>query len=292
MKTARLAACAASFVSAAVVPVASAEIAFGVTQQQRLISFNTATPGTLSSGFAISGLAANEQVVGIDVRPNDGFLYALGSQNNLYRLNTSTGAATLVSPLSIPLNGGNFGIDFNPTGPVALRIVSNTDKNYRVTDPGTGGSVTQDTDLAYIAGDANFGVNPNVTHVAYTNSVAGATSTVLYGIDAGTDTLVRFNSPNGGTLSTVGVFGVGGTANINVIGGFDIFGPTGNAFAATQDVSLSISTLWKIDLATGAGVNLGEIGGGETLVAFTMVPSPASAALLCLGVVTLTRRRR
>lgn len=293
MNTARLTACTASlFGTAAIVPPACAEIAFGVTQQHRLISFNTASPGTVISGFALSGLAANEQVVGIDVRPSDGFLYALGSQNNLYRLNTSTGAASLVSPLSIPLNGATFGFDFNPTGPVALRIVSNTDKNYRVTNPGTGGSVTQDTDLAYVAADANFGVNPNLTHVAYTNSVPGATTTVLYGIDAGTDTLVRFQSPNAGTLTTIGTLGMGGNANINVIGGFDISGATGNAFAATQNVSLSSSTLWGIDLMTGAGVNLGEIGGGETLVAFTLIPSPASAAMLSLGIAVLGRRRR
>lgn len=271
-------------------PAAHAEIAFGVTQQQRLISFDTNAPGTLISGFAVSGLAANEQVMGIDFRPNDNLLYALGSQNNLYRLNPATGAATLVSALSLPLNGGNFGFDFNPTGPVALRIVTNTDKNYRVTNPGTGGNVVQDTDLAYVAGDPRFGTNPNVTHVAYTNSFPGATSTSLYGIDAGTDSLVRFLSPNAGTLVTVGTLGMGSNVNINVIGGFDISGATGMAFAATQNVSLSESTLWGINLATGAGVNLGDIAGGETLVAFTLIPAPGALSLAAL--LALARRRR
>lgn len=285
--------CAAVLAAAGgVVSTAHAEIAFGVTAQQRLISFDTNTPGAIISGVAISGLALNEIVTGIDVRPNDNLLYALGSQNNLYRINPANGAATLVSALSIPLNGASFGFDFNPTGPVALRIVSNTGRNYRVTNPGTGGNVIQDTDLAYIAGDPAFGASPNITHVAYTNSVAGATSTVLYGIDVGRDTLVRHVSPNAGTLSTIGTLGMGTNADINTVGGFDISGSTGRAFAATQNVSLSRSTLWGINLVTGAGTDLGEIGGGETLVAFTLVPAPASFGLVGAGMIAFGRRRR
>lgn len=272
---------------------ARAEIAYGVTQQQRLISFDTATPGTLISGLAITGLAANELIGGIDFRPSDGLLYGLGTQNNLYRINPTTGAASLVGALSIPLNGASFGFDFNPTGPVALRIMSNTDKNYRLPTPGTSGSVIQDADLAYVAGDPNFGVNPNVTHVAYNNSFPGATTTALFGIDAGTDTLVRVLAPNAGTLSTVGTLGMGSNVNINVIGGFDISGVTGNAFAATQNISLSASTLWGINLVTGAGTDLGLIGGGETLVAFTLtVPSPGAAGVAALGLLVAARRTR
>jgi len=267
---------------------ANAEIAFGVTAQGRLVSFDTASPSNVTAGFAISGLANNEQIGGIDFRPNDGFLYGLGSQNNLYRINTSNGAATLVSPLSQALNGATFGFDFNPTGPVALRIVSNTGKNYRVTNPGTGGTVVQDTDLNYVAGDSQFGTKPNITHVAYTNNFAGATSTVLYGIDAGTDSLVRFGAPNAGTLNTLGM---GTNLNINVLGGFDISGATGMAYAVTQNTSLSKSTLWGINLATGAGLDLGEIAGGETLVAFSIVPAPGSLAVMGLGFLASRRRR-
>lgn len=287
-----IAALLAAATSCAITTHSRAELAYGVTQQQRLIAFDTSSPGTLISGFSISGLASNEQIAGIDLRPNDGMLYALGSQNNLYRLNPTNGAATLVGAITLPLNGASFGFDFNPTGPVALRVVSNTDKNYRLPTPGTSGSVLQDTDLAYVAGDPRFGMNPNVTHVAYTNSFPGATSTVLYGIDAGLDTLVRFGSANAGTLNTVGTLGMGANANINVIGGFDISGTSGMAFAATQNVSLSESTLWGIDLMTGAGVNLGSIGGGETLVGFTLVPSPSAAALLGIAGVFAARRRR
>jgi hypothetical protein len=271
---------------------AHAELAYGITQQQRLIRFDTSAPTVLLSGLAISGLANNETVLGIDVRPNDGMLYALGSQNNLYRLNPANGAASLVGALSIALDGAHFGMDFNPTGPVALRIMSNTNRNYRMPTPGSNGNVIQDTNLAYVAGDVAFGVNPNVTHIAYTNSFFGATTTTLYGIDAGRDTLIRVGSPNAGTLNTVGVLGMGMNANINVIGGFDISGVTGNAYAATQNVGFFRSTLWSINLATGQATDMGEIAGGETLTAFTIVPAPTSAGALALAGIAGLRRRR
>lgn len=271
---------------------AQAEFAYGITQEQRLITFNTSAPDTVLSGVAMTGLAPNETMLGIDVRPNDNMLYGLGSQNNLYRINPATGAVSLVGALSQGLNGTAFGFDFNPTGPVALRIMSNTDFNYRLPTPGSNGNVIQDTSLAYAAGDSRFGVNPNVTHLGYTNSVAGATSTVLFGIDAGQDTLVRIAAPNGGQLTTVGTLGMGLDFNINELGGFDISGSTGTAWAVTRSQGRSASTLWRINLATGAGTNTGEVGGGSVLTAFTIVPTPGTAALLPLGLMALARRRR
>lgn len=288
----RIAITVPAIVALSLAGIASAELAYGITQEQRLITFNTNSPDAVLSGVAISGLANNEVLMGLDVRPNDNLLYALGSQNNLYRVNPVTGAASLVGALSVPLNGTAFGFDFNPTGPVALRVVSNTDFNYRLPTPGINGDVIVDTPLAYVAGDSRFGTNPNITHVAYTNSVPGAMSTMLYAIDAGHDTLVRFGNANAGTLNTIGTLGMGLDTNINELGGFDISGTTGMAYAATRNVNLSASTLWGIDLATGQGVNLGEIGGGSVLVAFTVVPSPASLALIPLGGLLVSRRRR
>jgi hypothetical protein len=219
-------------------------------------------------------------------------MYALGSFNNLYRLNPMTGSASLVGALSQNLNGSTFGFDFNPTGPVALRIVSNTDFNYRMPTPGSNGTVIQDTNLAYVAGDAAFGINPNITQVAYTNNVPGATSTVLYGIDSGRDTLVRFGSANAGTLNTVGALGMNWDPNVNVLGGFDISGSSGIAYAALQTVNTSETTLYTINLMTGAASMVGNIGGGETLTAFTIVPTPGAAGLLAIaGLVGLRRRR-
>lgn len=269
---------------------ANAELAYGVTEEQRLITFNTATPDNVDSGLAITGLVSNEIILGIDIRPNDNLLYALGSQNNLYRLNPATGAASLVGALSMPLNGTAFGFDFNPTGPVALRIVSNTDFNYRLPTPGTNGDVLMDATLAYVAGDVNFGAAPNITHVAYTNSVPGATSTVLYAIDAGTSSLVRFGNANEGTLNTVAI--ASGGNQFTELGGFDISGATGIAYAAIRNSDLSRTTILRIDLTTGITTSFGEVGGGSVLNSFTIVPAPGALAFLATGGLLAIRRRR
>ncbi len=45
-------------------------------------------------------LQANDQLVGIDYRPKDEKLYAVGLQGNLYTVDPSTGAATFLRKLT------------------------------------------------------------------------------------------------------------------------------------------------------------------------------------------------
>ena len=70
---------------------ANAEMVYGITDTQTLVRFNSSTPGTIDSGVAISGLQQNEQLLGIDFRPANGQLYALGSFSNLYTVDINTG---------------------------------------------------------------------------------------------------------------------------------------------------------------------------------------------------------
>jgi hypothetical protein len=123
------------------------------------------------------------------------------------------------------LDGNSFGFDFNPTVD-RIRVVSNAGQNLRLnpdtgqivdSDPNTPG-VQSDSDLAYATGDSNQGQSPNVVGSAYTNNVAGATTTTLYGIDSALDILVTQNPPNNGTLNTVGALGVNATGVV----GFDV----------------------------------------------------------------------
>lgn len=268
--------------------LAQAETAFAVTQGGALISFDTADPTNLFSGSSISGLQTNEKILGIDFRPATGQLYALGSSSRLYTLDTTTGAATQVGsgPFAPALNGASFGFDFNPVID-RIRVVSDVNKNY-VLNPNDG-TATGVTDVFYNAGDPNFGQDPNVVNSAYTNSFAGTNSTQLYGIDTGLDILVT-QANSAGTLQTVGPLG----ADITAIGGFDISGGTGNAFVAEIDSVLTPTKtrFWQINLATGAGTYIDEVGGGEIVTALAVVPEPGSAALLALGGLGLLRRRR
>lgn len=270
----------------ALTPLANAELAYGVTQNQTLISWNTGNPMNVLSGMAISGLEVNEEVRGIDFRPANNQLYALGSFNNLYTIDTMTGSASLVGSgnFSPGLNGSSFGFDFNPTID-RIRVVSEVDQNL-VLNPNDGTS-TQVTDLFYASGDANEGVDPNIVASAYTNSFMGATSTQLYGIDTGLDILVT-QANSDGTLMTVGSLGV----DLDDTASFDISGSSGTAFAAVQNSTLSRTTFWSIDLSTGQAMMIGEIGGGSLVTAMAVVPTPGTLGLLGLGAFAGLRRRR
>jgi hypothetical protein len=67
-------------------------------------------------------------------------------------------------------------------------MVSDADQNLRG-HPDTG-AITIDGTLSYVAGDAGFGVNPNIVGAAYTNNFKPARPRPrLYVLDAGLDML-------------------------------------------------------------------------------------------------------
>lgn len=265
---------------------ANAELVYGVTDTQTLISFDSGNSSSILSGVAISGLASNEQVRGIDIRTATGQLYAMGSFNNVYTIDALSGVATQVGsgPFSPPTNGSSFGFDFNPVID-RIRVVSDANQNL-VLNPNDGTS-TMVTDLFFGAGDINEGMDPNIVGSAYTNSFFGATSTQLYGIDTGLDILVT-QANSAGTLMTVGSVGI----DLNDTLSFDISGATGFAYASVVSDDFSSSTFWQINLMTGQATALGEIGGGALITSMTVVPNPSTVALLGLGGLVGSRRRR
>jgi hypothetical protein len=215
------------------------------------LSFDSATPGTITSNVQVTGLQTGETLLGIDFRPATGALYALGSTSRLYELNTTTGAAKLIGPgaFTPALSGTRFGFDFNPTVD-RIRVTSDADQNIRL-NPDTGAVAATDTNLQFAAGDPHAGANPNVVGSAYSNNFAGATVTVLYDIDSGVDALVIQNPPNGGTLNTVGALGIDASNDV----GFDISGVTGAAYATISP------NLYSINLQSGLATLIGVIGG-------------------------------
>ncbi len=279
-------------------PAAQAELIYGVTQSsQTLVTFDSANPNSLLSGLAISGLATNERITGIDFRPRTGELFAVGNFSNLYTINTTTGAASRVGTgfagNAATLNGSQFGFDFNPTID-RIRNVADTNQNL-VLNPLTGTSAAF-TNLFFATGDVNFGADPNVVHSAYNNNFDGATTSQLFGIDSARDILVR-QANNTGVLNTVGSIGT----DITSVGGFDISGLTGIAYLAVEGTgsNAGFTMFWSIDLATGLGTAINgsagnnRVGGGETLSALTVaIPEPASiTALVAAAGMTLLRRR-
>ena len=137
-----------------------------------------------SSGRRSRACQADEQIVGLDVRPADKQLVALGSTSRLYRIDGASGAATAIGSASfVPAFAGtSLGFDFNPTVD-RIRVTSDARQNLRL-HPDTGATAAVDGQLAYAAGDAGAGSTPRIVGSAYTNSVAGATTTQLFDLDA------------------------------------------------------------------------------------------------------------
>ncbi|MGW0523799.1 DUF4394 domain-containing protein [Crossiella sp. NPDC003009] len=204
----------------------------------------------------ITGLARGERLVGLDTRPANGELYTLAGSGQLYRIHPATGAATAIGgPIS--LRGKAIGFDFNPTVD-RIRVVTDQGQNLRL-HPDTGALAATDTPLNYPTG----GPAPKVTASGYTNSVAGATATALYGLDSARDTLVKQGSlpgetpvvsPNTGQLATIGKLGL----DISAVNGFDIAGKAGAGAYRPQDYRAAalvrvhgLTLLVRINLATG-----------------------------------------
>lgn len=267
---------------------AHAQTVYGVTTDNALVSFDANNPTALLTKLNFTGLVQPfELILGIDIRPATGELYAMGSSNRLYKVDPTTGAATAVgAPFAAPLNGIEFGFDFNPTVD-RIRVTSDNGQNLRL-NPNTGAVAAIDTSLAYAAGDPNATVRPNIVGSAYTNNFAGATTTTLFNIDSNLDILTTQVPPNNGTLNTVGGLGF----NVSSLVGFDIVG-TNSAYAALTLENDFRSGFYTIDLTSGRATQIGAIGGTALQVRdITVVPEPASAIVLGSGVLLAIKRRR
>jgi Domain of unknown function (DUF4394)/PEP-CTERM motif len=265
-----------------------AESVIGLTSANSLVTFDSLTPGVVSAAIPITGVGA-ETILDIDRRPANGLLYGLGSAGNLYVINPTNGIAILNATLTgvnLDPNATRFGIDFNPTVD-RLRIVSNTGENLRL---------SPDTGATTIDGPLN-GAASGAVSVAYTNNDTDpATATTLFYIGPSTPT-DTFNTldPNGGVLNLVGAMGVSASQNV----GFDISGLSGLAYASLSSPTGSSSSLYTINLTTGAASLVGSIGASTTLrgiaVSTGVIPEPTSLVLLGVGLVSVafsTRQRR
>lgn len=224
-----------------------------------ILTYNARNLATSTSSTAIVGLPVSENIVSIDYRPATGQLYGLGSSSRLYVINETSGVATALGSASFSptITSTNASVDFNPTVD-RIRLVTDSGQNLRL-HPELGTVVATD-------GVIDGGVNAKVGAVAYTNSMAGATTTVLYDIDFEQDKLHMQNPPNDGTLQLVGDLGV----NFEGVGDMDILADNTTALAVTN--SNSISSLFTIDLTSGKAVNVGKFTASVISIAFKTNP--------------------
>lgn len=226
---------------------AGAETVAALVGDATLAHIDTAA-GKVVKTVTVSGISGT--VLGIDVRPADGMLYAVVSDGSVVTIDPASGKVTPKSKLDTMLPAGVMAtVDFNPAAD-RLRIIGSDGTNLRANVDD--GKVTKDGQLKFADADTMKGKTPKVVAGAYTNSMKGAKETVLYDIDAA-GALLRQAPPNDGILNTVGMLGMSGEGVA-----FDILsdGKGGN-----QAWAMAGDTLYKIDLATGKGEAAGKIAG-------------------------------
>lgn len=204
-------------------------------------------------------------LIGIDFRPADNTpqkLYGLTDLGTLYIIDVAParfGQKTRVGTMNPRFTGGFENVmDFNPVAN-ALRVTGSNDQNLAVVNGGDGSNlstVVAQTKFVYAAGDVNAGKDPELTGGSYTNNFVGATSTLFYGVDADTDTLVTIadktatgsSNTGGGQLQTIGSFvdEAGNKLNMSPTTDLDIYTDrAGNNYLVGQTTRL----LFTIDLA-------------------------------------------
>ena len=250
-------------------PAAAQQVLGLVQGANQLVRINSANPTALVSTTAITGVVGGDTLRAIDYRPATGQLYMLATDAGntgvrTYLLNAATGAATAMGGIvALTTPATNWDINFNPTVD-RIRVVNDADENARL-----------NPDNGVLAGDdTNLTAGATVDAVAYTNPFAGATQTTLYALNRATNSLATIGglngnpSPNGGVVTNIGPLGVafGGAQTA-----FDI--ATNNTALAVLRVA-GLSSLFTVNLATGAATLRGTVGDGSLEIADIAIVDP------------------
>ncbi|WP_156927072.1 DUF4394 domain-containing protein, partial [Azospirillum halopraeferens] len=240
---------------------------------------------TTNASVTLSGVSAGETLVGIDFRPQNGFLYGLGvnaatNTATLYAISVVNGTAVAIgtpgsiafvdaasNPVDLPDPAvSGYGFDFNPATD-RIRVTTDTGVNVRI-NPNTGQPIDGNLGGGSIAGtnpDGSIsGGSTGASAAAHTNNVADAAATTLYTLDPDGNQLLIQNPPNTGTQTAVAVVALNGAPlDFTAAGGFDI-GP---------DVTVSVS---NAAVTSGSGLALLTVGGATGLYSIDLVTGVAT----------------
>jgi hypothetical protein len=234
--------------SITVATAAQAGSILGLVEGKWIVTIDPATR-KVAKGVDIKGAG---KLIGIDVRPADGLLYAVTADGMIVTVDPQSGQANQKSKLSETLKAGvTATVDFNPVAD-RLRIMGSDGTSLRVNVED--GKATVDGSHKFKEGDANAGKTPKVVAGAYSNTVKGTQSTMLYNIDATTGSLVTQAPPNDGVLNTVGSLGIklDGAVGFNIV----------TSAPDKNDAWLTMGgALYSVDLKTGKATMVGKFTG-------------------------------
>jgi len=87
----------------------------GLTSANEIARIDTANIAG-ATATAITGLAAGDRFVGIDLRPSNNTIYGLTLSNSVYTVNELTGVATFVAAMSSSVISPGLRHRFQPVG--------------------------------------------------------------------------------------------------------------------------------------------------------------------------------
>lgn len=232
---------------------AQAETAVGLVGDNWLVTIEGSKPA-ITKTVQVTGV---DRLLGIDVRPANGWLYGVAADGAVVTIDLASGKATQVAKLDKTIAAGTGAIvDFNPKAD-KLRFMSTDGTNLRA-DVDTG-KVATDGTLNFESKDMHAGEKPNIVAAAYTNSIGKPETTAMYDIDATIVALIQQVSPNDGTLKAVGKLGFKAAKQY----AFDVHS-TGDGKNTAWLVA--DNTLYSVDLATGKASKIGAIEGAKGMI--------------------------
>lgn len=250
-----------------------------LTQGNTLARFSLLMPSSITT-VPVTGLMIEEEMlIGVDVRPATGELYAVSDQGNIYIVDAENGNAALQATLGpapddtfTMLMGNDYGMDFNPV-PDRLRLISDSGQNLRI-NVETGDTIS-DGNIAYADEEDLGGIEdipllgpllgllgnillpdagddapaPAITAAAYTNSFAGTQTTELFTLDTQNNSLNLQNPPNDGVQVPLidTPFAIQGDQAFDIAGG-----DNGIVVAALSENGMPPYVLYRVNLMSGA----------------------------------------
>lgn len=267
-----------SLATAALLPTATAAALFGVTADNKLVSFDTATPASFLTSVTITGLFdgnglpnPNGSILNLSYNPMNDRLYGIDNNANFYQINLG-GVATLVSAGFSPA-GFSAGLAYDP---FSSNFVYGDDAagNHSITP---GGMMTVNPNFTYAGGGT-----PSIFALAIDPDFS-----TPYTLDSVTDRLAKSIDPTfpaGSVLNVIGGLGIDVTSFGGLVADWD-----GTLYAALSTDGIS-SGLYSINPDSGVATAMGSFGGAG--LATIAVPEPSAALLGGLGFLVLFRRRR
>ena len=276
----------------------------------QIARFPLDAPGAGSLAGVI-GVAPGERLVGMDLRPRTGQVFALGinsalDRGTLYRLEPqsmgTTAVATAIGAVgqiafvdntgaALDLSDISVGLDFNPMAD-RVRVVDASGLNFRL-NPDTGAPVDGDAAMVGINSDAAISA-PLATQLggtAYTNNVNMPSATTQYTIDQQSAKLYVQNPPNSGVQTLpLDITVAGQPLEFGGGVGFDIAPGVATSMANmpvmagngyfTSSRTAGQPTLYRIALNTGVASVLGTITtAGQDVDSLIVTQAPSEFAL-------------